>query len=122
MLHLTVMDFGIGIPESVRSLPQNASLTSADALVWAFQQGTTTKNNGVSRGLGLNLLQEFVAANQGSLMICSNDGYVAISDHGIDIEDKHVNFAGTRVDIAFQCDERYYCLASEVPSTDEPLF
>lgn len=52
----------------------------------------------------------------------SNDGYVAIDDNGIRYENKIINFSGTLVNIALQCDEQYYCLASEVPSIDEPLF
>jgi anti-sigma regulatory factor (Ser/Thr protein kinase) len=122
MLHLTVIDFGIGIPACVRSLPQNAPFTTEAALSWAFQSGTTTKQNGISRGLGLNLLQDFVAKNHGNLMIFSNDGYVAIDDNGIRYENKDINFSGTLVNIALRCDQRYYCLASEAPSIDEPLF
>lgn len=37
-------------------------------------------------------------------------------------ENKDINFSGTLVNIALRCDEQYYCLASEVPSIDEPLF
>ena len=73
MLHLTVIDFGIGIPACVRSLPENALFTTEEALFWAFQSGTTTKQNGISRGLGLNLLQDFVAKNHGNLMVFTND-------------------------------------------------
>ena len=122
MLHLTVIDFGIGIPTSVRSLPENASFTTSEALFWAFQSGNTTKQNDISRGLGLNLLQEFVIKNHGNLMIFSNDGYVTIDDNGVRYENKDINFSGTLVNIALRCDEQYYCLASEVPLIEEPLF
>lgn len=122
MLHLTVIDFGIGIPTSVRSLPQNAPFTTKEALSWAFESGNTTKQSGISRGLGLNLLQDFVSKNHGNLMIFSNDGYVTIGDNGVIYKNKDINFSGTLVNIALRCDEQYYCLASEVPSIDEPLF
>lgn len=122
MLHLTVIDFGIGIPANVRSLSQNVSLTPSDAFAWAFQAGTTTKINGISRGLGLNLLQAFVIQNHGSLMIFSNDGYVVIDGNGTQYRNSQASFAGTLVNIAFQCDEQYYCLASEVPQRNKPLF
>jgi anti-sigma regulatory factor (Ser/Thr protein kinase) len=122
MLHLTVIDFGIGIPNSVRSIPENALLTTSESLSWAFQSGTSTKQNGVPRGLGLNLLQNFVSKNQGNLMVFSNDGYVSIDDNGIKYHDRSINFPGTLIDIALRCDEKYYCLSSEVPSIEGPLF
>jgi len=122
MLHLTAIDFGIGIPTSVRSLPQNAPFTTQEALAWAFEPGNTTKQSGISRGLGLNLLQEFIAKNHGNLMIFSNNGYVAIDDNGMRYENKDINFSGTLVNIALRCDEQYYCLLSEVPLIEEPLF
>ena len=59
-LHLTVIDFGIGIPTSVRSLPQNLDKTADEALQWAFEPGNSTKQDSISRGAGLNLLQEFI--------------------------------------------------------------
>ena len=42
-LHLTVVDFGVGIPDRVRSLPQNRHLGTLDALKWAFMRGNTTR-------------------------------------------------------------------------------
>lgn len=124
MLHLTVVDFGIGIPTSVRSfLSPEESFSSADALKWAFRLGTTTKqNDDVGRGMGLNLLQNFVIQNQGSLQIFSNDGCVAIDHTGIRYENRYTNFTGTLVNIAFRCDETYYCLTSEAFDPGKPWF
>lgn len=123
MLHLTVVDFGIGIPTNVRAFLQNKPLLSADALKWAFQSGTTTKqDDAVSRGMGLNLLQTFVATNRGSLKIFSNDACASIDHTGIRYENGYTNFTGTLVDIAFRCDESYYCLASEAPEVGKPWF
>jgi len=124
MLHLAVVDFGIGIPSSVRSfLPLTEPLTSADALKWAFQSGTTTKkDDAISRGMGLNLLQTFVTENQGSLKIFSNDACVDMDHTGIRYENGYTHFTGTLVNIAFRCDESYYCLESEAPDTSKPWF
>ena len=122
-LHLSVIDFGIGIPASIRSLPANVSLSTVEALAWSLQSGTTTKQaSNVSRGLGLNLLQNFVANNHGSLKIFSNDGYVSIDDTGVRYENRYTEFTGTLVNIVFQCDESYYCLMSETDSSREPWF
>lgn len=114
-LQLTVVDFGIGIPNSVRTLPENAAMTSIEALKWAFEPGNSTKQQGIRQGEGLHILQEFVRKNHGTLMIFSNDSYVNIGDNGVKYENVCTNFSGTLVNIAFRCDEKYYCLASEVP-------
>ena len=121
-LHLTAVDFGVGIPQSVRSLPANQLLSSTDALKWALKQGTSTKFSEGGSGLGLNLLQSFVTANKGVLRIFSNDSCLIIDDNGIDCKNTDTNFAGTLVDIAFRCDESYYCLASQSERLDEPWF
>ncbi|MEH1792320.1 MULTISPECIES: hypothetical protein [unclassified Nostoc] len=120
-LHLTVIDFGIGIPTSVRSLPQNLDMTANEALEWAFEPGNSTKQNSVSRGAGLNLLQEFIVKNHGNLTIFSNDGYVNIGDNII-YENKCTNFKGTLINIALRCDESYYCLATEAHQLKKRLF
>ncbi len=114
-LQLTVVDFGIGIPNRVRTLPENTDMTAIEALEWAFKPGNSTKQQGVRQGEGLHILQEFVRKNHGTLMIFSNDSYVNIRDNGIKYENICTNFSGTLVNIAFRCDEKYYCLASEVP-------
>ncbi|WP_313707507.1 ATP-binding protein [Planktothrix agardhii] len=114
-VQLTVVDFGIGISNSVRTLPENAAMTSIEALKWAFEPGNSTKQQGIRQGEGLHILQEFVQKNHGNLMIFSNDSYVNIGDNGVRYENICTNFSGTLVNIAFRCDEKYYCLASEVP-------
>jgi anti-sigma regulatory factor (Ser/Thr protein kinase) len=120
-LHLTIIDFGRGIPTSVQLLKQNAALNSSQALEWAFQPGTSTAANSVSRGTGLNSLQSFILSNRGNLKIFSNDGYVNIKDN-VKYKARAIDFGGTLINIAFKCDESYYCFASEVQETDRPWF
>lgn len=115
-LHLTIVDFGQGIANNVRSLPQNRSLDAAQALEWAFQTGNSTAIKTISRGIGLSTLENFILSNRGSLKIFSNDGYVNIKDNKITYERRTIDFQGTMINIAFKCDESYYCLASEVTS------
>jgi len=121
-LHLSVIDFGIGIPAKVRSLTKNLSLSSPQALEWAFFPGNSTATPDISRGMGLHLLQEFLTENQGSLKIFSNDGYIGIKDGKVEYKQQRIDFSGTFVNITFQCDESYYRLASKLPLWDEPLF
>jgi hypothetical protein len=121
-LELTVIDFGIGIPDNVRSLPQNCWMTSSEAIDWAFQDGTSTKDETIGRGVGLNLLQSFVSSNQGDLRVFSGDGCAIIKDNEGRYKDKCTSFQGTLVNIVLLCDEFYYCLPSEVSQKGRSWF
>lgn len=111
-LDLTVIDFGMGIAERVRILPENTHLSSKEALFWALASGKSTVRD-VPRGLGLNLLQKFVQYNKGTLRIFSNDCYVKIDDNNVEYNNQKVNFSGTLINITLKCNEEFYCLASE---------
>lgn len=121
-LNLTIVDFGVGIPSNVRLFKspefQPEQLSAASCVEWAFQAGTSTKPG--SRGIGLDLLQDFVRKNQGRLEMFSHEGYVLIADGKISFAERSKFFEGTLVNISLRCDESYYCLASEM--SIEPLF
>lgn len=119
-LDLAVVDFGVGIPSNVRLFVQNASLPAGRALEWAFQAGNTTKPNGMGRGMGLDLLREFVRVNNGRLEVFSHDGYARIDGTEEKYQTRGGMFEGTILNISLQCDDKHYCFASEVPNT--PLF
>lgn len=123
-LKLTVVDFGVGIPSNVRMFfkhdPRSQSLSAASCLKWAFQRGTTTKPNGTSRGMGLDLLKEFVKLNKGKIEIFSHEGYAIIDSKREEFLNRSTFFEGTLINITFIRDESYYHLASEV--LEEPLF
>jgi len=123
-LKLTVVDFGVGIPSNVRMFFKHdaraQSLSAASCLKWAFQRGTTTKPNGTSRGMGLDLLKEFVKLNKGKIEIFSHEGYAIIDSKREEFLNRSTFFEGTLINITFIRDESYYHLASEV--LEEPLF
>lgn len=119
-LKLTVVDFGVGIPSNVRIYARNPNVSADKALQWAFKRGTTTKSNGTSRGMGLDLLKEFVKINKGKLEVFSHEGYALINSAGEKFINRETFFEGTLVNITFVCDESYYHLASEFD--EEPLF
>jgi hypothetical protein len=52
-LNLCVIDFGVGIPYNVRQHMQSRRLTAESALEWAFQEGTTTSQDGIARDLAV---------------------------------------------------------------------
>ena len=121
-LNLTIVDFGVGIPSNVRLFHagkiQPEKLPASKCMEWAFQPGTSTQPGG--RGIGLDLLHEFVRQNGGRLEMFSHEGYVRIADGQISFAERKTYFEGTLVNISLRCDESYYCLASEMSET--PVF
>lgn len=119
-LCLTVVDFGVGIPFNVRSFLRRSGITDADALQWAFEVGTTTRPTTFGRGLGLELLKEFVNLNGGLLEVYSQNGYARVGASSESFTTRSTFFQGTVVSISLNCDERQYVLSTE--TTGEPLF
>lgn len=119
-LKLTAVDFGVGIPATVRAYLGKPAMPPGEAMAWALRRGTTTKRGSISRGLGLDLLKTFVQMNKGSLEIFSGGGYALITEDVERCVDRGLAFGGTLVNISLRCDERYYHLGPE--PTDGPLF
>ena len=119
-LKLTVVDFGVGIPQNVRDFHKNNHLPADEALKWAFQKGTTTRGGEVVGGIGLDYLKQFVHINKGKLNILSHDGCATIDENGEIYENKQTFFGGTLVNITLLCDESYYYFDSE--ADEETLF
>lgn len=123
-LILSVADFGRGIPANVRTFLRRyadealvSKLSGATCLKWAFERGNTTCMGGIARGLGLDLLKEFIRINQGKLEVYSNDGYAIVNKDGERYENRDISFEGTVVHITLRCDEKLYQFRdeSEVP-------
>jgi hypothetical protein len=70
-LKLTIVDFGVGIPSNVRLYKKHErrpdQLPAPSCMEWAFQNGTSTKQGDTAepRGLGLDLLHDFMRNNGG---------------------------------------------------------
>lgn len=122
-LHMSVLDFGLGIAQNVKN--SIGIEDSVEALEWAITKGNSTKTDSISqdipRGLGIDLLNQFVTLNNGNLSIYSND-VVASSDGsgGMKISEHKHNLRGTLVSITIKCDDQYYYFASE--PTNTPFF
>lgn len=119
-LILTVVDFGHGIPANVKAFLSQyvdearvSKLSGADCMKWAFERGNTTCMGGVARGLGLDLLKDFVRINQGKLEVYSNDGYAIIDKEGERFDNCYISFKGTVVHITLRCDEKLYRFCDE---------
>ena len=119
-LHLTLVDFGMGIPANVRGylkkirpdLPAE-KLKAGDCLKWAFQKMHTTKPDSTSRGVGLDLLKSFIRVNGGTMQVLSNDGFAEITTDREIYDSFTPVFEVTVFHIKLVCDENYYCLAGE---------
>lgn len=112
-LNLTIVDFGIGIPTNVTNFLQKG-IDAIHALEWAFKRGNSSRSgDGQSRGLGLDLLREFVQLNQGQLKVFTHDTYAEIDSNGIRFQQNDSFFRGTVFHIQLICDESYYQFDNE---------
>ncbi|MBF0497609.1 MAG: ATP-binding protein [Deltaproteobacteria bacterium] len=119
-LILSVIDFGRGIPTNVRTFLRQyadealvSKLSGAACLKWAFERGNSTCMGVIARGLGLDLLKEFVRINQGRLEVYSNEGYAIIDAGGEQYVNRDISFEGTLVHITLRCDEKLYHFKDE---------
>lgn len=118
-LLLSVVDFGIGIPQSVKNfiITKGNEPTNADSyyLQLAFRPGFTSLfDNNIPRGMGLGILKDFIDKNEGKLEIYSNNSYALSEKDNESFSDNHKGFQGTIVHVTLKCDEGYYKLISEV--------
>ena len=120
-LCLSVVDFGTGIPNKVSAFRRRPWDAPSESLKWAFVPGNTTqRTDKKSRGLGLDLLRNFVSANGGQLSVYSDGAYVQVTKAGAIYKNLSERFRGTIVDIRLKCDESMYILASEL--SEKPFF
>ncbi len=116
-LVLSVVDFGHGIAANVRNFfkcdPRANQLTAAHCLRWAFGPGHTTRPNGMARGIGLDVLQEFIKVNHGKLEVYSNEGYALIERGNEVFKNRASFFEGTIFQVTLVCDEKRYQFADE---------
>lgn len=122
-LILSVVDFGHGIPANIRNFLRQhvednlvSMLSGAACLKWAFERGNSTCSGGVARGIGLDLLKEFIRINQGKLEVYSNEGYALIDNKGERFSNRYTFFEGTVFHITLRCDEKLYRFIDETNS------
>lgn len=112
-LDFCIADAGIGIRRKIRH-ELNLRMNSDKAIVWALQEGNTTRTGDVPGGLGLKLLREFVALNGGRIQIVSDRGYWECRGDTETVKRFEHSFPGTVVNLEINtADTRAYCLRSE---------
>lgn len=75
MVSIALADFGVGIPYKVRTVCSSIE-DDAKAILKAMEEGFTTKSSHRNRGVGLHLLAQTVANNEGTLTIRSGCGKI----------------------------------------------
>ncbi|WP_244077718.1 hypothetical protein, partial [Aeromonas caviae] len=119
-LALSVLDLGGGIIERVTSVSQ-PELKPSEAMKWALLKGNSTRTDSSSdlpRGLGFDILKEFVYINCGEIRIYSNNCLAKLnpSDSKYHVQGESVNillnftqFFETRIEYRFQIFTAHSC-------------
>jgi len=122
-LLLAVADFSVGIPSNVRFYLGTKEMPACDTMRWAFTGGHTTQpQQTFPRGLGLNLLKDFVQKANGVMQVFSHDGHVRIDQRGETYENAMPFFEGTLVQIRLLCDDKHYMLSNEAATMNAAPF
>jgi hypothetical protein len=69
---ITVSDFGVGIPTTIRR--RFGAMTDSEAIRYAAEEGVTAQSTPNNMGAGLNYLIDCVTANEGNVLIHSLSG------------------------------------------------
>lgn len=116
-IEFTIVDTGIGFREKINRR-FSSNLRATQAIEWAVKETKTTKE-GISGGLGLALLREFISANKGKMQIVSNEGFYQFDSNGETTAKFHGEFPGTIVNLQFRTDDiKNYSLKSEININD----
>lgn len=112
-LDFCIADAGIGFRQKIKK-ELRLSLSSDKAILWALQDGHTTKTGPIPGGLGLKLLREFVRLNEGRIQIVSDQGYWECGPDGENVVRMEQSFPGTVVNLEINtADTKSYRLSSE---------
>lgn len=116
-IEFTIVDTGIGFKEKVNKR-FNSNLEACRAIEWAVRDKTTTKQ-GITGGIGLAILKEFIEKNKGKIQIVSGDGFYQFSSSGIETKAFDGSFPGTIVNLQCRTDDfNAYSLVEEIDIND----
>lgn len=116
-IEFCIVDTGIGFKEKFKQRFKK-TVSAIDAIQWSLKDKNTTKI-GVSGGLGLSLLSEFVHLNQGKLQIASGNGFYQYSQGKETLKELNCSFPGSIINVLFKTnDDKNYSLISETDETD----
>lgn len=112
-INFTLVDIGIGFKRKINQR-FGSNLSAIQAIKWAVEDKNTTKE-GVSGGIGLAILKEFIVANKGKMQIVSNDGFYEFDSNREELKLFKGEFPGTIVNLQFKTNDNHnYSLKSEI--------
>ena len=112
-----IVDVGIGFRNRINQR-FNSNLNAVQAIKWAVKDKSTTKV-GISGGIGLAILKEFIGMNKGKMQIISNNGFYQYSEQGEETKLFNSDFPGTVVNLQFRTnDNNSYILKTEIDTND----
>lgn len=107
-LSFSISDGGRGIDGSLA----NAGITfdkTSEAIDWAMQSNNTSRHGDIPGGLGLKLFKDFIAKNNGSIKVVSNDGYWCQDGGDTEMNDISCGLPGTTVTLTINtADKKRY--------------
>jgi hypothetical protein len=108
-------DHGVGIPFNVRSFQDEFKrYNDFQCIEWALMEGTTTKPENNTGGLGLHYLREFLKLNGGWLQIISKSGiYQSEGKYIFPAEHNKNSFKGTLINLRIIYDTHIYKFRGE---------
>ncbi len=117
-LDFTVADLGVTMLENIKNYT-GTELSPEEAIIWATQEGHTTKGDNLPGGLGLKILYDFIHLNGGCLQIVSDAGYWQLKDSRVITKPLTYSFPGTVASIEINtADTAAYVLVSELKAED----
>lgn len=120
MLYFTIVDNGKTIPYNVDSYFRKLGMIPPGNyyLHWALQEGTSTSDSNLPRGIGLFLIKQFIQSNDGQLCIISGTENYEFSSHGERYVTLDKPFPGTIVTLAFNLNDSSFYTMENLNNTE----
>lgn len=116
-IEFTITDTGVGFRNRINKR-FGSTLSSVQAIKWAVRDGHSTRQ-GISGGIGLAILREFITRNRGKIQIISDNGFYQLDANMEETKLFSGSFPGTIINMQFKTDDMSsYSLANEAMSDD----
>lgn len=113
MLYFTIVDIGKTINENVEKFLKSTSTEIEEQyyIEWALKEGNSTRINNAPGGLGLSMINRFIALNKGNLMVMSGNEIYEYSKNKSRFLNSVHYFKGTMVTIGINMTDSFAYLA-----------
>lgn len=123
-LSFSIYDAGRGIPDNVNEYLKSLNkptLSSEQALHWAWERGNSTLNGKTDypRGAGLHLLESFVKSNQGDIIMVSGNSYCKISNEKRSFRQLEFPLLGTLFCMSIKKDKNHKYIIKDSMTREE---